>query len=142
MRGPNDDPTFADSAGALAELIGRQSQIEALLDTDRFSVDPDGARRAAKACRDQVHRIDGALDSARALVRTDNFGQCAVGESLSRKFAAKAGDGPDSLISLLTQARDLLARLGASYDNAAAGYDHTDESAAAEFRHLAERTGA
>ncbi|MBC6449455.1 hypothetical protein [Actinokineospora xionganensis] len=141
VRGPND-PAFADSAGALAELIGRQSQIETLLDKDRFSVDPDGARRAAKACRDQVHRIDGALETARALVRTDNFGQCAVGESLSHKFTAKAGDGPDSLISLLTQARDLLTRLGASYDNAAAGYDHTDSSAATEFRTLAERTGA
>ncbi|SDD79294.1 hypothetical protein [Actinokineospora iranica] len=147
MREPDNGPDsggadFADSAGALDELIGRQAQIEALLTTDGFTVDPDGARRAAKACRDQAKRVEDALAAARVLARADNFGQCAVGDSLSRKFAAKAGDGPASMVGLLTQSRDLLARLATAYDTAAAAYDNTETHATAEFRNLAERTRA
>ena len=129
---------FGFAQQQLNDLSAASRQMRSDMASGQFTIEPDAARKAAKACRDQIHRIDGLLGEVGGLGHRVNFGRCQVGEQLSQKFADKATGSNASLESLLKQSRTVLENLAKNYDEAARSYEHTDADASTALSRRAE----
>jgi uncharacterized protein YukE len=141
MSGNGDQVDFGTGVGdfqyaqeQMNELDAASQQMHSEIASGQFTIEPDAARNAAKACRDQIARIDGLLGDVGSLGEKVNFGQCDVGESMSQKFAGKATGSNSSLESLLTQSKRVLEDMAKNYDDAARSYEQTDADNAFSYR--------
>ena len=125
---------FGFAQDQLNDLSAAAGQMHSDIASGNFTIEPDSARKAAQACRDQIARIDGLIGEVTALGDKANFGKCQVGESLSQKFADKATGSGTSLESLLTQSKQVLEDMAKNYDDAARSYEQTDASNAFTYR--------
>lgn len=130
--GQSNDFGFAQEQ--LTELDAASRQMRSDIASGQFSIEPDAARKAAKACRDQITRIDGLLGRVTGLGDKVNFGRCQVGDQLSRKFADKATGSNASLEGLLKKSQQILESMAKNYDDAANSYEQTDAATALSYR--------
>ena len=129
-----DQADYGSAQERLNDLSAASTQMRSDMASGHFSIEPDAARKAAQACRDQVGRIDDLLSQVGGLGHKVNFGQCQVGESMSQKFADKATGSGSSLRSLLEQSKSVLEGMARNYDDAARGYEQTDADNALTIR--------
>jgi uncharacterized protein YukE len=138
MSGSND--VVGDSGGfeyaqeQMNELDAASKRMHSDIASGQFTIEPDAARKAATACRDQIARIDTLLDEVAPLGDPVNFGKCGVGGSLSDKFAKKATGSDSSLEGLLTKSKQVLEDMAKNYDDAANSYEQTDADNAFSYR--------
>jgi hypothetical protein len=133
MSGNSDAVDFGTGVGdfgyaqeQLNTLDAASKEMSSDIASGHFSIEPDAARKAAKACRDQIGRIDTLLGEVRGLGGKVDFGKCDVGTSLAQKFSDKATGSDASLEGLLTKSKTVLEGMAKNYDDAANSYEQTD----------------
>ncbi|TDQ04272.1 hypothetical protein [Labedaea rhizosphaerae] len=137
MSGTTDVGNMGDFQYAqqqMNELDAASRQMHSEIASGQFTIEPDAARKAAKACRDQIARIDELLGEVRPLGTRAKFGDCGVGGELADKFAKKATGSDTSLEGLLVKSKGVLENMAKNYDDAARGYEQTDADNAFSYR--------
>lgn len=118
---------FAQAATGAAAAARTQLGIRQQVDAGMLSMEPGTAEKVAAA---YTKMADGLMEDAKnagRLATEARFGDCAEGNSLSKKFALKAEGGPNSAVDVIRAYEQIYRNMADTVLEAGRRYQQTDD---------------